>query len=105
MWATRIEEELKRIQQWRKSGRKTIVQIELPGLFPKVRAEDTREYFSNSAGMTLFDGIAIDEFGSDKPEYAPFYEDAVKNINGNKNYEEKHLYAYKYIILPFKSRY
>lgn len=86
--------ELERIKQWRDSGRKTIVQIDIPGLTGSMPVADTYNYWISSIGLQEFDGISIDEFAHEKKENVIFYEDAVKRINENKKFVGKRLYAY-----------
>ena len=88
-------EELKRIKTWRAAGRKSIVQIPIPGFTTKsIPHKQTYNYWTNSIGMTTFDGISIDEFGNETPKELTFCNEAVKRINAERKFDSKRLYAY-----------
>ncbi len=72
-----------RIDAWRATGRHVIHTVKRTGYDARwhVKPEDTLEYWLSRVGIRELDGIAIDEFGSEKDKEAPFFAPAVRVIN------------------------
>ena len=86
--------ERERIAAWRASGRNVITTVTRTGLTPrwKVTPDKTVEFWLSRVGMRELDGLAIDEFGSETKDEAPFFAPAVREIS--KKCPDKMLVAF-----------
>ena len=80
-------------REWRRQGRRWLVECGVPGLRGRetVSADEAERYWSRRPGMAdpLFDGLIADEFaGGDSPKYAAWTE-AVRRIRANPKLKGK----------------
>jgi hypothetical protein len=84
-------------EEWKRAGKRWIVECGVPGLREEsVTADEAERYWTQNPGLShpLCDGIIADEFwSSDTPRYHAWTE-AVRRIAADPNYSAKTFYPY-----------
>lgn len=92
------ESERSYLDQWKREGRRWIVECGVPGLTSRepVSADEAAAYWTGNPGLKdpLYDGVVADEFyASDEPKYDAWIE-ALRRIAANPQFKGKAFYPY-----------
>lgn len=86
------------IRQWKRQGRRCLVECGVPGLSGDnpVTADEAEEFWSSQPGMTdpLMDGVLADEFFGEESEKYAAWTEAVRRMRADDRFKEKHFYPY-----------
>ncbi|MBN1346274.1 MAG: hypothetical protein JXQ73_26540 [Phycisphaerae bacterium] len=84
--------------QWRRQGKRWIIECGVPGLGKgqTVTPDQAYEYWATNPGMAdpLFDGLIADEFFGNDDEKYKAWSDAVRRIRANPAFKDKRYYPY-----------
>ena len=86
------------VEQWKREGRKWIVECGVPGLGGKepVSADKAYEHWSGNVGFQdpLLDGVIADEFGAGEQDQYVAWTEAVRRISENPKFHGKEFIPY-----------
>ena len=84
------------VEEWKKQGKKWIVEVPATPYFQGWDADEACRYWSETAGFKspLLDGIIVDEFGGGDDKRYPPISESIRRIRQDERFRDKVLYPY-----------